>query len=403
MFGVDFLLKISSFILLPFYLAYMTQEEYGMYSYLFVIISSSALFLSFGFHVPEMKLYHSYKKIEDKKSFLFTINLILLIIISVLFFILVRFNIDVFLIDYLIDYKIDYFNYRPYFLGLIFMSIFNLMQYSFFITNQDLNLVKGYNLLRLIFINGVVLYFLANSDIDAVLIRLKYSFFVQVLIFLSLSFFFIRNMNLKFSTKFLKKIFKIGTPIMLSGLVYIFYNLSDKFFLEKYHDLKLLGEYSLGLALCSVIPLSMASFHTVFSPIIFKEKNNIKNFNVTNKIARICFWLYVVVGLCLILALFFLIKLSFIDEAYFNVIYFLPIMIFGSIFFALSQLYQLILTNIERTDIGFIFNILTTLICICFCYFLVPDYAAYGASISVLIATFLSFLFHFYYIKHKIC
>ena len=66
MFGVDFLLKVSSFILLPFYLAYMSQDEFGLYSYMFVMVSSTTLFLSLGFHVSQMKLFHSFQKLRKK-------------------------------------------------------------------------------------------------------------------------------------------------------------------------------------------------------------------------------------------------------------------------------------------------------------------------------------------------
>ena len=86
MFTADFLLMVSSFILLPFYLAFMSQDEFGLYSYMFVMVSSTTLFLSLGFHVSQMKLFHSFSKTEEKKSFLFTINTSLLFISVILFF-----------------------------------------------------------------------------------------------------------------------------------------------------------------------------------------------------------------------------------------------------------------------------------------------------------------------------
>ena len=147
-------------------------------------------------------------------------------------------------------------------MGLIFLSIFSLMQYSFFITNQNLTLVKLYNILKLIFVNGVVLYFLASLNTDSVLIRFKYSFIVELIIFLSY-FFFLKNFKIKFKLNHLKNT-KIGLPIMFSSLVMIFYGLSDRFFLEKYYDLDLLGQYSLGVTFLQYNSLSMASFHTVF-------------------------------------------------------------------------------------------------------------------------------------------
>ena len=55
-FSVDILVKLSSFILLPVYLKLMTQEAFGLYTYLLAIISSFSLVMNFGLYVAQSKL-----------------------------------------------------------------------------------------------------------------------------------------------------------------------------------------------------------------------------------------------------------------------------------------------------------------------------------------------------------
>ena len=400
MFGIDFLVRVSGFFLLPIYLLLMTQEEYGLYSYLLAIMTYLGQFFGLGFYISQMKVYHDFSSEREKGSFLFTINFFLLLVSAFLIFLLYIFKLDIIIISYFISENIYYLGYRLYFLFYIFLSIFSLMVYSFFITTQNLKFIKIFNVLKLFLLNGIVLFFLyINTSQDAVLIRFKYSFLVELALFFLFLYFFVKKMVLIFNISILKKSLKIGLPVMLASFVAMIYGLTDRFFLERYYDLETLGIYTLGITLCSIIPISMASFHTVFSPIIFKEKDNLINFKKTNKIAKISFITYIFLGILLFFSVFIMFSFEIISSDYFSILYVLPIMIFGAIFYALSQLYQLITTNLEKTQISLIFNIVSTIICVVFSVILVPKIGMYGAAFSVLLASSSSLIMHFYYIK----
>ncbi len=400
MFGIDFLVKVSGFFLLPVYLLLMTQQEYGLYSYLLAIMTYLGQFFGLGFYVSQMKIYHDFSSEREKESFLFTINFFLLVASGFLIFLLYIFNLDIAIINYFFNEEISYMDYRLYFVFYIFLSIFSLMLYSFFITTENLKFVKTFNVLKLFLLNGIVLLLLyINNNQDAVLIRFKYSFLVELALFFLFLYFFVKKMVFIFNTSILKKSLKIGLPVMLASFVAMIYGLTDRFFLERYYDLETLGIYTLGITLCSIIPLSMASFHTVFSPIIFKEKDNLINFKKTNKIAKISFITYIFLGILLFFSAFIMFSFEIISSDYFDILYVLPIMIFGAIFYALSQLYQLITTNLEKSHISLIFHVVSTIICIVFSVILVPQIGMYGAAFSVLLATSSSLTMHFYYIK----
>ena len=400
MFGIDFLVRVSGFFLLPIYLLLMTQEEYGLYSYLLAIMTYLGQCFGLGFYVSQMKVYHDFSSEREKGSFLFTINFFLLLVSGSLIFLLYIFKLDVVIISNFISEKISYVDYRLYFLFYLFLSIFSLMVYSFFITTENLKFVKIFNVLKLFLLNGVVIFFLyINNNQDAVIIRFKYSFLVELALFFLFFYFFIKKMVFIFNTSILKRSLKIGLPVMLASFVAMIYGLTDRFFLERYYDLETLGIYTLGITLCSIIPLSMASFHTVFSPIIFKEKDNLINFKKTNKIAKYSFITYIFLGILLYFSVFIMFSFKIISSDYFSILYVLPIMIFGAIFYALSQLYQLITTNLEKTHISLIFHIVSTIICIVFSIILVPQTGMYGAAFSVLLATSCSLIMHYYYIK----
>ena len=84
--GIDLLVKISGFLLLPVYLRLMTQDEYGLYSYLLSIILTFSTILNFGLYIPLTKFYQDYHDEKRKGELLFTVAVAL---ISLLFIVIV--------------------------------------------------------------------------------------------------------------------------------------------------------------------------------------------------------------------------------------------------------------------------------------------------------------------------
>ncbi|NQU34141.1 MAG: oligosaccharide flippase family protein [Bacteroidetes bacterium] len=380
----------------------MTKEEYGLYGYLVSIISSFALFLGFGLYVPQIKMYHDLKGEKEKGSFLFTLNISLVAILLVVFSVLYFFNLDILVISFLFKQDINYLAYRVYILGAIIVAIIALMLYSYFLTTENLRNVKLYNILKLVFVNSTVLLILYFFKTDAVLTRLKYALYIEAILFFAFGYFFVRKMVPKFRIDLLRRAFKIGIPIMLGSFVGMLYSLSDRFFLEKYDSFQVIGVYNLGLALSSIIPLSMTSFQSIYAPIFFKEKDHKLNLKRVNKIALLLMGIYTLISVGIVILTYFLISFGIINKSYTTVTFLLPIILLGSIFYALSQLYQNFMAHFEVTHISLIFHIISSFIAVILCFLLVPTLSLYGAAFALCIAAASSAIMHFAYVSKKI-
>ena len=110
-FSVDILVKLSSFILLPVYLKLMTQEAFGLYTYLLAIISSFSLVMNFGLYVAQSKLYQDFHDEGERGSLLYTINVMLLSFLSACLLITYFAGLDYRLVALLFINKIDYSSY----------------------------------------------------------------------------------------------------------------------------------------------------------------------------------------------------------------------------------------------------------------------------------------------------
>jgi len=179
-FSVDILVKLSNFILLPVYLKLMTQDAYGLYTYLLAIISVFALVMNFGLYIAQSKLYQDFQDEEERGSLLFTINVMLASFLSVCLLITYFTGLDYHLVAFLFKNKIDYSSYRNSIFLAITVSVYSFMLFNYFLTSQSIKHVQLYNFLRLIFINGIVIALLYFYKADSVMIRLKYTYLLEL-------------------------------------------------------------------------------------------------------------------------------------------------------------------------------------------------------------------------------
>src|SRR6185295_7601186 len=105
--SIDILVKLAGFILLPVYLRLMTQEEYGLYSYLLSIIFTFSLVLNFGLYIPLSKYYHDYDNNHDKGKLSFTIFCLLAGVLVCVIFPVYYFKLDYVLVKILFKNQID--------------------------------------------------------------------------------------------------------------------------------------------------------------------------------------------------------------------------------------------------------------------------------------------------------
>src|SRR4051812_19800361 len=283
--GIDVLVKMAGFILLPVYLRLMTQEEYGLYGYLLSIILTFSVVLNFGLYIPMSKFYHDYQNNRDRGKLLYTLFTLLAVMLFCIVAPFYFFRLDYQLIKILFQNEFDYERYRGIVLLSVVVTVFNFVLTNFFFISEKISSVKKYNIWRIIAINVAsisLLFFFRGAN--AVRLRLEATYVIELVLFLFFSYFLLKEMVFEFDKKLMLRSLKLGLPVMLSAGFGIVINFGDKFFLEKYVSLASLSTYYLAISCANVIPLIFASFQNAWLPLFLKEKDIQKNIHKTKKI-----------------------------------------------------------------------------------------------------------------------
>ncbi|MDP4116656.1 MAG: oligosaccharide flippase family protein, partial [Bacteroidota bacterium] len=354
----------------------------------------------FGFYLSQMKLYHDYEA-EERKSLVFTINITLLILLFSTLVPLYLFKWDYGIIKLLFTHPINYVAYREFLFLAIIVAVAAFMISNFFITSENIKRLQIYNFLKLVLVNGIVIYAMFSISGDQVKIRLEFSYVVELcLIILFLPFYF-KHMKPNFNKIMLKKAFKIGLPAMLTSLLSLLYNFSDKFILEKYGTFSDLAVYNLGFTLASILAMIFSSFHTVYLPFFYKEKEIAKSVQKTKDIVWRMSGIFFLLSICIWIGIFGMLHYNIIDKKYHEVIYFLPILLIAQNIQSVVQLFANYIVYFEVVYVGTIIVFILSIINVGCNLLLIPHYSVYGASASSLLISIISLIIYYNYTKRK--
>jgi O-antigen/teichoic acid export membrane protein len=400
--GIDMLVKVSGFLLLPVYLRLMTQEEYGLYNYLISIILTFSLVLNFGLYIPLTKLYHD--RTGEKGKLLFTITLLLLCLLAIVLVPTYLLRWDYQLINFLFKSDVNYDSYRVAILVAIVASVFNFMLTNFFYASEKIMQIKRYSICRIVAINLfslAALYFFSNND--HVEVRLASTYIVEFILFSFFAYFYIRELKYIVSKKLLITSLRLAYPIMLSALFGIIINFSDKFFLEKYGNdqhgssFNELSYYYLAIACASILPAIFTSFQNAWLPLFLKEKDLRVNIEKTNKFTLRLAVIFCCLSICIFIFMLVIISTGIIEAKYQKALYVLPILLVSQIIAAIVPLYGNYFVYFGKTHVISISGGLISLVTVGLSFLLIPTYKVYGAAI-VSVGSNLCYLITYYFI-----
>lgn len=383
-FSIDVLVKASGIILLPVYLKLMTQEEYGLYGYLLAIISAFSLVFNLGIYTAQSKLYHDYP--ERRGDTIYTINILLFVFISSLLLLTFLFDADYAVIEFLFKSSFSYSSYRPFVLLAVIVSVYSLMLTNFFLTSEDLRKVQIYNLLRLLAVNAVVLLVLfIHESGDNALERLKFTFIVEGLIIIIFMVFYVRQMSAKFDWMLAGRAMRISLPILLSAVLGIVINLSDRFAIEKFSTLKEMSIYNVALSVAGVIPFIFASFQNVWLPYFLKEKDVEANRARAKKMVWRLLVFFLALSAAILGALKILLIFNIIDQKYNEILAVLPIVLATTIIASMTQMYSNHLIYLDKLYLIIVAGIPISILAVFLNFKLVPIFNIYGAAFASLV------------------
>lgn len=413
-FSVDVFVRGANLLLIPVFLYLMTRREFGIYNYLYSFAMTASGILNFGFYVSLSKLYaDTIENIKKQSSMIFTVTTSLLVLLSISIIILYFTKTDISFFNYSMKNNLDeintsiYLNYRTYvFIAIISMIFTNYLTF-FFISSENIPKLQKFNIFRLILSNGTAILVLYFSSSETVMLRLAITYVAELLLTIVFGSFIVKRFIPIFDFYYLKKAFKIGTPIMIAAIMATMVNFGDKFFVMKYAGVNDFADYSLAIMLATIILIVFQSFNFVWLPLFLKEKDMATLKRKTKRYTIFMFLALFGIGFIIFLVVWVALKFKIIPSTYSGgILLVLPILIFSQIFAALIGLYVNFMTYFEKTYIQvFVGGVISFIGYFLFDY-LTSAYLVVGAALALLILNILSFIFYYtrtqYYISNRL-
>ena len=410
-FSVDVVVRGANFLLVFVFLYLMTQNEFGVYGYLYSFAMTVSGILNFGFYASMTKLYAD--NVGDKKkqaSMLFTVTTSFLVLVGLAMLIIFFTKIDIDFYSLLNKSSgisaSTYLNYRVYVFVAILSMIFTNYITFYFVGSDQIRKLQAFNIIRFLLANGTAVLVLYFSAADAVMLRLAITYVVELFLTIIFGSFLFKNFLPTYNVAYLKKAFKIGMPITFAALMSAMMNFGDKFFVMKYAGANDFAVYNLGILLATIVLIVYQSFNFIWFPLFLREKDLVVLRRKTRRYILIIFFGLSAIGLCLWLGTFIALECKIIPQKYSGVLPILPILILSQVFASLVGLLVNYMTYFEKTYIQIFVGAGVSI----FGYFLydyfVKGYLGIGAALALLILNIVSFIFYYtrteYYINNRL-
>jgi O-antigen/teichoic acid export membrane protein len=264
---------------------------------------------------------------------------------------------------------------------------------------------KEYFFIRLLF--NIVL--IISSVIYLVILKLGYisylkaylnSYFIVSL--LGLRFFLINYKPYKkniISVSNLKKLLKLGLPMLPNGLMIMLLTWADRYILNLYVDMSIVGIYTIGYKFSAIVnSLIVTPFGKALAPLLFKQfaksqdeyKKNMK------KVFKYC-WL---IAFTAMMGYFVVLKEVYqliVDIRYIMGYNIIAIVLFGAVLWMITDILGTTVIMKEKTGKMFLFTFISVTLNIGLNFLLIPRYGMYGAAVATLLSYVLQFIIIFIY------
>ena len=399
-FSVDALVKGGSLLLLPVYLIFMTEAEYGLFNYFLTIIGIYAATLSFGLNIAQNKLYFESDDPVERGKVLFSTNFILAMMLSAAIILLYFSKLDYQIIALLIKNPVDYDAYRNAVFLSIFVAVYMPMLLSFLLLEKKIKMLQVYNLIRLILINGCIISLFIFMKGDKILIRILYTALTELIVLAFFYIFYVQKMVFSMNLAIVKKALFIGIPFTLAAIPALAIVFVDKFFIEKYTSVLDLSIYYLAFTISGIIPAVFISIQNVWQPYFYNEKNFSENRRKTKKLILNILALFIGLSVLIFMGTKLALLFKLFDEKYAGILKILPFMLLTQIIVSVCTLLGNYMIYFNKTYLYLIINLILFPLVFYFTKFMTENYKLNGAILATLIYSGVFLIVYFFVVRY---
>jgi O-antigen/teichoic acid export membrane protein len=376
---LDVLAKGIPYLLLPVFLRLMTQHEFGLYTYIIFIIVSASTIFKLGMDTATTKFFYQYSTTE-RGRFLFTINTIVYGLLTVIMVAFAIFSANKPLLSKLLSgVEVSTEMVMVFWLNL-FLYLTVLFLNVYYVIAEKFSLYQKYNLLRLLFVNLSVcftLYFFRGYSVTN---RLWVEAGGGLLILSPLIYDYCRQFQLQFDRRMFGEAFRVAFPVLLTNIVAITAGLADKYLLQDKKSIDDLAIYNLAIFLALPVSLLFNSFHSLWLPKVFQQRDVAIRYQNANAVLSKLFFLFIGVVLITWTGIIIALQIHLVPAEYESVRFIFPIVGLAFVLECLTQLYMNIVVSIGKTEYNLFINILVMLAVILLNIWLIPIFGIVATS-----------------------
>lgn len=387
---------IVGFIILSVYTKLLEPSEFGKVSIIWVFINIVSILIDGRLNTAfSIKYYKSSR--EENVTNIYSIFLYNLIVYSIFFFVFLSFP---WLFESLLGIKIIKSEIYVIFL-LILVMIFGNFYTNFLMISRK---PKSFFIVLLMF-NAVLiissLVYLFTFSAGYISYLKAYTISYLILSLLGLRFFIstYKPRRKMISCSNLKKLLNIGLPLVPDALLLMLLVWADRYVLNLYSGLTIVGIYSAGYRFSELINnFVLTPFGQAMSPTLFEQytKSMVEYKRIMGQILKY-YWL-VILSITIVYFVFLKeVYMLFIGGEYLEGYNIIGIVLLGIIIGGAANLLSATLIMKEKTKYVFLFTSISVFLNIGLNFIIVPTYGMYGASIATLLSYILQFILIFYY------
>ena len=377
--------KVISFLLIPFYTFYFSTSEYGVMEILNLAAMIAAVVLAPGLSTAVMRFFYDTENEKERKTVISTGLITTLLVggaVTALAFLFpqwisqmllgsgrYRLLIELLAVGFFFTFSAD--------IGWVYLrgkqrsTLYTFLTQAFLISSVLLNL-----LFVAVFKLGVAGCFWANAGAGGAI--------WAVLLFLTF-----RDVGFKFSARKLFSLLKFGAPLFTVWMAAFVLNYSDRFFLQRFWGIEVVGIYAVGYKFAYILSLlAIQPFQLMWEPQSYEISMRNDALSLFSRI----FVLYAagLISVAFLLSLGIREVFQIMVGARFSAGYrFVPLLAFAYAIQGMGLFFEAGLLIRKKNVTLSIIGIVSTLVCLVLNLFLIRSFAAWGA----VWATFLSFAF----------
>ncbi len=389
---LGFLPLASNFLLAPLFTRYLSASEYGIIALATLFQQYATLIVDPGLKGSFSRYYYRYFRKPRLVDALFSTTVIGIVCSLVLTWVPFYFFGDRL---FSLVFKSEAFTFDKYgnlALVLTFNAILNSVILTYFrngerVRNYALISLSTFFLMALGSVIGVVT--LKGGALGNLAGKVVGSAIVVYLFFLV---WFFRN-GIRFDVRLIKKMMVYGLPLIPYGILNITILNLDRFFIERYFDLSVLGQYNIAFLISTIPFILLNAYQSAVNPGIIKllETTNRANEGVNvvevNRNFRYLLLLMCSVLWCLVTFSGPFIRF-YVGPEYRVIIGYLPILIIGFIPLVYQNIYSLPLFFNYQSKLLPLLSLATLAASVVFNFVLIEWLGIYGAAIAVLLKNF---------------